>query len=68
MAATKALFYKLDALSFIESISAGIVANADARTTPDRREGGQRLTNSNKESRGRRLTWPHVTVYRTRQD
>jgi len=43
MAATKTLFYKLDTLSFIDGISAGIVANADARTTPAFREGVERF-------------------------
>src|SRR3954468_15140586 len=32
MAATKTLFYKLDNLGFLDGISAGIVANADARS------------------------------------
>jgi methylglutaconyl-CoA hydratase len=49
MAATKTLFYKLDTLSFIDGISAGIVANADARATPAFREGVKRFTNRNKE-------------------
>jgi methylglutaconyl-CoA hydratase len=43
MAATKSLFYKIDGLSFIDSISAGIVANADARATPAFREGVNRF-------------------------
>jgi len=43
MAATKTLFYKLDTLSFIDGISAGIVANADARATPAFREGVERF-------------------------
>ena len=43
MAATKTLFYKLDTLSFLDGISAGIVANADARATPAFREGVQRF-------------------------
>jgi methylglutaconyl-CoA hydratase len=50
MAATKTLFYKLDTLSFIDSISAGIVANADARATTAFREGVKRFTSRNKES------------------
>jgi methylglutaconyl-CoA hydratase len=45
MAATKTLFYKLDGLSFIDGISAGIVANVDARATPAFREGLKRFTN-----------------------
>jgi methylglutaconyl-CoA hydratase len=44
MAATKSLFYKLDTLGFLDSISAGIVANADARSTPAFREGVKRFT------------------------
>jgi enoyl-CoA hydratase/carnithine racemase len=50
MAATKSLFYKLDTLSFIDGISAGIVANADARATPAFREGVKRFTSRNKDS------------------
>jgi hypothetical protein len=50
MAATKSLFYKLDTLSFIDGISAGIIANADARATPAFREGVKRFTSRNKES------------------
>ncbi|MDP9204246.1 MAG: enoyl-CoA hydratase/isomerase family protein [Gemmatimonadota bacterium] len=49
MAATKTLFYKLDMLSFLDGISAGIVANADARATPAFREGVKRFTNRKKE-------------------
>jgi methylglutaconyl-CoA hydratase len=49
MAATKALFYKLDNLGFLDGISAGIVANADARATSDFREGVKRFTNRKKE-------------------
>lgn len=49
MAATKTLFYKLDSLSFIDSISAGIVANADARATSAFREGVKRFTSRNKD-------------------
>ena len=48
MAATKTLFYKLDSLSFIDGISAGIVANADARATPAFREGVKRFINRDK--------------------
>lgn len=44
MAATKTLFYKLDSTSFIDGISAGIIANADARATTDFREGVKRFT------------------------
>jgi len=44
MAATKTLFYKLDTLGFLDGISAGIVANADARATPAFREGVKRFT------------------------
>lgn len=44
MAATKTLFYKLDTLGFLDGISAGIVANADARSTPAFREGVKRFT------------------------
>ena len=49
MAATKTLFYKLDGLSFIDGISAGIVANVDARSTPAFREGLKRFANRNKD-------------------
>lgn len=49
IAATKTLFYKLDTLGFLDSISAGIVANADARATPAFREGVKRFTNRKKE-------------------
>jgi methylglutaconyl-CoA hydratase len=49
MAATKSLFYKLDNLGFLDGISAGIVANADARATDDFREGVRRFTNRTKE-------------------
>ncbi|MGH7652503.1 MAG: enoyl-CoA hydratase/isomerase family protein [Gemmatimonadaceae bacterium] len=44
MAATKSLFYKLDNLAFLDGISAGIIANADARSTADFREGVKRFT------------------------
>jgi methylglutaconyl-CoA hydratase len=50
MAATKALFYKLDNIGFLDGISAGIVANADARATSDFREGVKRFTNRKKET------------------
>ncbi|MDP9200872.1 MAG: enoyl-CoA hydratase/isomerase family protein [Gemmatimonadota bacterium] len=49
MAATKTLFYKLDALGFLDGISAGIVANADARATPAFREGVKRFTSRKRE-------------------
>ena len=49
MAATKSLFYKLDNLGFLDGISAGIVANADARSTSDFREGVKRFTGRTKE-------------------
>jgi methylglutaconyl-CoA hydratase len=49
MAATKSLFYKLDGLAFLDGISAGIVANADARATNDFREGIRRFTHRTKE-------------------
>jgi methylglutaconyl-CoA hydratase len=49
MAATKSLFYKLDNLGFLDGISAGIVANADARATSDFREGVKRFTSRMKE-------------------
>ncbi|MFL5544617.1 MAG: enoyl-CoA hydratase/isomerase family protein, partial [Gemmatimonadaceae bacterium] len=50
MAATKTLFYKLDTLGFLDGISAGIVANADARSTPAFREGVKRFTSRRKEN------------------
>ena len=49
MTATKSLFYKLDSLGFLDGISAGIVANADARSTSDFREGVKRFTGRRKE-------------------
>jgi methylglutaconyl-CoA hydratase len=49
MVSTKALFYKLDGLDFLDGISAGIVANADARATPAFREGVKRFTSRKKE-------------------
>ena len=44
MAATKTLFYRLDTMGFLDAISAGIIANADARGTPEFREGVTRFT------------------------
>jgi methylglutaconyl-CoA hydratase len=49
MAATKKLFYKLDKLEFLDGISAGIVANADARATPAFRAGVQRFTSRKRD-------------------
>jgi len=49
MASTKTLFYKLDALNFLDGISAGIVANADARATPAFRDGVKRFMSRKKE-------------------
>jgi methylglutaconyl-CoA hydratase len=49
MAATKTLFYKLDGLGFLDGISAGIVANADARATPEFRAGVKRFTEKRRE-------------------
>src|SRR5213082_2269301 len=49
LASTKTLFYKLDTLGFLEGISAGIVANADARATPAFREGVLRFTSRRKD-------------------
>lgn len=48
LAATKTLFYKLDNMGFLDGISAGIVANADARATHDFREGVKRFTSRGK--------------------
>ena len=50
MAATKTLFYKLDGLAFLDGISAGIIANADARATPAFREGVTRFTSRKKDN------------------
>jgi methylglutaconyl-CoA hydratase len=50
MAATKTLFYKLDNMDFLDSISAGIVANVDARATPAFRAGVQRFTTRKKDN------------------
>jgi methylglutaconyl-CoA hydratase len=47
--ATKSLFYKLDNLGVLDSISAGIVANADARATPAFRDGVKRFTSRKKD-------------------
>ena len=49
VAATKTLFYKLDNLGFLDGISAGIIANADARPPSDFREGVKRFTSRKKE-------------------
>jgi methylglutaconyl-CoA hydratase len=49
LAATKTLFYKLDNMGFLDGISAGIVANADARATSDFRDGVKRFTARRKE-------------------
>ncbi|HWL39311.1 MAG TPA: enoyl-CoA hydratase/isomerase family protein [Gemmatimonadaceae bacterium] len=49
MAATKQLFYKLDNMGFLDGISAGIIANADARATEDFRAGVKRFTGRKKE-------------------
>jgi len=49
LAATKTLFYKLDTLGFLDGISEGIVANADARATPAFREGVIRFTGRRKD-------------------
>jgi methylglutaconyl-CoA hydratase len=49
MAATKTLFYKLDNLGFLDGISAGIIANADARSTAEFREGISRFTSRRKK-------------------
>src|SRR5205823_14682281 len=48
MAATKTLFYKLDTVGFLEGLSAGIVANADVRSTAAFREGVKRFTSRRK--------------------
>ena len=49
LAATKTLFYKLDDMGFLDGLSAGIVANADARATSDFRDGVRRFTSRRKE-------------------
>jgi methylglutaconyl-CoA hydratase len=50
MAATKSLFYKLDTLSFLDGISAGIIANADSRSTQAFRDGVKRFTSRRKDN------------------
>src|SRR2546430_5698950 len=50
MAATKTLFYKLHTLDFLDGISAGIVANADARATPAFREGVKRFSSRKRDN------------------
>jgi methylglutaconyl-CoA hydratase len=49
MAATKSLFYKIDNLGFLDGISAGIIANADARATQAFRDGVKRFTSRKKD-------------------
>jgi methylglutaconyl-CoA hydratase len=49
VSATKTLFYKLDNLGFLDSLSAGIIANADARSSADFREGVKRFTDRKKK-------------------
>jgi len=49
MAATKTLFYKIDSLSFLDGITTGIVANADARSTQAFRDGVKRFTSRKKD-------------------
>jgi len=49
MAITKTLFYKLDTLGFLDGISAGIVANADARATPAFRAGVEKFTKGRRD-------------------
>lgn len=49
VASTKTLFYKLDRLDFLDGISAGIVANADARATTAFSEGVKRFMSRKKE-------------------
>src|SRR5437868_6244360 len=50
MSATKALFYKLDAQTFLDGITAGIVANADARATAEFRDGVRKFTARKRDS------------------
>jgi len=50
MAATKTLFYKLDTLDFLDGISAGIIANADARATPAFRDGVKRFSSRKRDN------------------
>jgi hypothetical protein len=49
MAATKTLFYKMDSLSFLDGITTGIVANADARSTQAFRDGVKRFIGRKKD-------------------
>ena len=49
MAATKTLFYKLDSQNFLDGITAGIVANADARETAEFRDGVKKFTSRKKD-------------------
>jgi methylglutaconyl-CoA hydratase len=49
MAATKTLFYKIDSLSFLDGITTGIVANADARSTQAFRDGVKRFIGRKKD-------------------
>ncbi len=50
MSATKSLFYKLDAQNFLDGITAGIVANAEARATTEFRDGVRKFTARKKDS------------------
>jgi len=50
MSATKSLFYKIDSQSFLDGITAGIVANADARGTREFRDGVKKFTARNKDA------------------
>ena len=50
MSATKSLFYKLDAQNFLDGITAGIVANADARATTEFRDGVKKFTARKKDA------------------
>jgi methylglutaconyl-CoA hydratase len=49
MAPTKTLFYKLDSLNFLDGITTGIVANADARSTQSFRDGVKRFISRKKD-------------------
>src|SRR5213075_2259231 len=49
MGATKTLFYKMDSQSFLDGITAGIVANADARATGEFRDGVKKFTTRKKD-------------------
>ncbi len=49
MAATKQLFYRIDNMGFLDGISAGIIANADARQTAEFRAGVRRFTSRKKD-------------------